>query len=437
MDSQEENRTAEVESTEAESRGHSGHRHHSRHRRHSKNKLVKFWKKHRQVIKNIAMLVMALALVATLAVLADLYSKTPTANPEPSDEGTSENASMMRIEVPYFGEEVPLVTGKALEYMNRDLSEPAKAFLDRINPKNERLDQGLPVKLSLNVGGVPAGCLVVSATVEVSEQPDYSDPAVYTIRSGETGVDIPHLKTATTYYYRITYTLTDGTVSAVSSSFTTADTPRLLSIEGIVNVRDIGGWKTTNGKTIRQGLLYRGGELDGAVEPSYRLTENGRHDMLAVLGIRTDMDLRADTDNVYGTDALGANVEHIYYGAADYVYVFTQYGRDVVRQIFSDLADETHYPVYMHCTYGVDRTGTTCYLLEALLGVSEEDLQRDYELSALYNGYLSSEHFDKFVAELKKMEGDTLQQKVENFLLDTGVTEAEIAKIRDIFLNGK
>ena len=435
MNPQEENRTAETESQH-----HSRHRHHSHHRRHSQSKLAKFWKKHRQVIQHITMLVMAVALVAALAAVADLYFKSPVDDPQPSDEVNLDYAPMMRIEVPYFGEEVSLVTEMAREYMNRDLSEHAKAYLDRLNPKKERLDVGLPVKLSLSVGGVPAGCLVVSTTVEVSEHPDFLEPAVYSIESGETGVEIRHLKTATQYYYRMTYTLTDGTVGTVSGSFTTADTVRLLSIEGIANVRDIGGWKTIDGKTVRQGLLYRGSELDGAVAPSFCLTENGRHDMLAVLGIRTDMDLRDPTDNIYGTDALGANVEHIYcgtYGAADYAGVFTEYGRTTVRQIFSALADESRYPVYMHCTYGVDRTGTTCYLLEALLGVSEADLQRDYELSALYSGYMTEEYIDQFLAELNKVAGDTVQQKVENFLLDTGVTSEEIAKIRAIFLEDR
>ena len=64
-------------------------------------------------------------------------------------------------------------------------------------------------------------------------------------------------------------------------------------------------------------------------------------------------------------------------------------------------------------------------------------MRRDYELSALYNDYLTTEAFEEFVTELNKLEGDTLQQKTENFLLDCGVTKAEIAKIRAIFLDGK
>ena len=35
---------------------------------------------------------------------------------------------------------------------------------------------------------------------------------------------------------------------------------------------------------------------------------------------------------------------------------------------------DASYPIYMHCTYGMDRTGTMCYLLGALLGMSEEDI---------------------------------------------------------------
>ena len=37
--------------------------------------------------------------------------------------------------------------------------------------------------------------------------------------------------------------------------------------------------------------------------------------------------------------------------------------------------------IYFHCTIGTDRTGTMAYFLEGLLGVSEEDRLRDYDLS--------------------------------------------------------
>ena len=40
--------------------------------------------------------------------------------------------------------------------------------------------------------------------------------------------------------------------------------------------------------------------------------------------------------------------------------------------------------IFFHCTIGTDRTGTIAYFLEGLLGVSEEDRLRDYEMSYFY-----------------------------------------------------
>ena len=35
----------------------------------------------------------------------------------------------------------------------------------------------------------------------------------------------------------------------------------------------------------------------------------------------------------------------------------------------------------LHCSIGTDRTGVICFLINALLGVSEEDLYKDYLFS--------------------------------------------------------
>jgi protein tyrosine/serine phosphatase len=40
--------------------------------------------------------------------------------------------------------------------------------------------------------------------------------------------------------------------------------------------------------------------------------------------------------------------------------------------------------VYFHCRVGADRTGTLAYILEGLLGVSDEDRKQDYELTTLF-----------------------------------------------------
>ncbi|MBQ9116367.1 MAG: hypothetical protein IJY04_05040, partial [Clostridia bacterium] len=75
-----------------------------------------------------------------------------------------------------------------------------------------------------------------------------------------------------------------------------------------------------------------------------------------------------------------------------------------------------------------------CYLLEALLGVSDEDLRKEYELSAFKDSYANYEDFAVLVARINMLDGSTTQEKVENYLLSVGVSAAEINSIRNIFL---
>ena len=135
-----------------------------------------------------------------------------------------------------------------------------------------------------------------------------------------------------------------------------------------------------------------------------------------------------------GIDALGTSVEHIYYSIPMYEGVFEDYAKDRVRSVFSKLAQESSYPVYLHCTYGIDRTGTICYLLGAMLGMSEHDLLREYRLSALYHGTVPQSSLGKFMEELQTYPGDTLQEKAQWYLLSIGVTEQELTAIRQILL---
>lgn len=416
-------------------------RHHSSKWRRYKRKFSWFIKKNKQMLINIAVIVLALAVFVVFAMYKhpQYEGLEDTAYPQTGlneNTGTRVTASSIQIEVPLFTGEVSLITGPARAFLNRDLSVPLKDAIQQYRKEGERQDIGLPVTLSYEVIGMPIEYSVASATIEVSETLSFAAPRVYTLKSEERSVDVYYLKTNTQYYYRISLTLSDGSVTSVQGSFKTADTLRILSIEGLVNVRDIGGWKTTDGRRIRQGLLYRGSELDGAVQSSYSITANGLNNMLTVFGIRTDMDLRAPIVNVHGTDALGANVEHIYYNSPQYAEIFREDKSVIVRRIFADLADSEKYPVYLHCTYGKDRTGTICYLLEALLGVDESSLLRDYELSALFHNWFDSERVDEFVAELKALEGETMQEKVEGYLMSIGVTAEEIANIKDIFLEG-
>ncbi len=265
--------------------------------------------------------------------------------------------------------------------------------------------------------------------------------------------DVYNLKTATEYEYRLVATTLLGGEMEESGRFTTEDTVRFMNVKSIVNTRDIGNRKTETGKTIKQGLLYRGSELDGLVESAYRLTEDGKRVMLDELKIRTLLDLRNPNksakdggtlkakDGVDRPSPLGETTNRIFFDAAQYDAIFSTDGKQKTKQVFVELAKKENYPIYLHCTYGCDRTGTIGLLLDGLLGCSEETAVQGYELSALYKDFphinrknAGVVNFFNRLTAVYSSAGKSYGARVEAYLLDCGVTAEEIASIREIFL---
>ena len=92
--------------------------------------------------------------------------------------------------------------------------------------------------------------------------------------------------------------------------------------------------------------------------------------------------------------------------------------------------------MYLHCTWGRDRTGTVVLLLQGLLNVSQEDLLREYRLTGYVTPAVATNNkMDALFMQLDGYEGDTLQEKIINYLTTTvGVTQEEFASIQSIFL---
>lgn len=59
-----------------------------------------------------------------------------------------------------------------------------------------------------------------------------------------------------------------------------------------------------------------------------------------------------------------------------------------IKAIFDPLFDYViaNKPTYFHCSAGADRTGVVALLCEAILGVSQSDCDKDYELSSFNSG---------------------------------------------------
>ncbi len=341
--------------------------------------------------------------------------------------------SEIGVVVSKFDDEALLIHDSIKGYLVENPYEISAEKVYKSTEGNRKIiNKGLAVTISYDIQNLHAGVFVKNAELQISEDKDFNNSR--TIYMSENSVDVYHLKTGTKYYYRVVVELSDNKVMGEASTFSTVDTPRIMNIDGALNVRDIGGWKVSDGKKIKQGLLYRGSEIDGAVEKFYKITDVGLNDMLNVLCIRSDFDLRNPDVNKEKTDALGSSVKHTYYNAPQYAAVFLSENKEIMRSVFSDLADKNNYPVYLHCTYGRDRTGTVCAILEALLGVSKEDIKRDYELSSFSYGELDREWFDDFLEQLDEFDGETLQESTENYLKSVGVTEGEIQNIKDLFI---
>ena len=249
-------------------------------------------------------------------------------------------------------------------------------------------------------------------------------------------VKINNLYAGTGYYWQVKAVYSEGEpeISDVFT-FSTAKTRRTVYIDGVSNTRDLGGIVNSNGQEIKQGLIYRGAQLND-------ITEAGIEQAVSELGIRTDLDLRQAGESGAGTASpIGNGVKYINQNAPQYALI-AQYKTNV-KNIIKVFADEDNYPIYYHCQVGRDRTGTIGALLLGLLGVDKEQIYMDYELSAFSyaGGTLGSptaeglrSGMDSLYNYLESYGDGDFSKNVEAFLLDCGITKEEIVSIRKILL---
>lgn len=271
-----------------------------------------------------------------------------------------------------------------------------------------------------------------SGILYLSENADMTDAAEYALPGEKTSIEIHNLKTGTTYYYKVRVNGEEH-----SGSFKTAQSNRFVYIPDTVNIRDIGGYPTMDGNMVKQGLLIRGIELDGLVNSAYYPSADAIKQMQDTFGFVHDMDLRySDIFQGVYQSRLGADISHKFYHSPEYGQIFSPINFSTLRAIFQDLADPEKYPMYLHCTWGMDRTGTIVFLLQGILNVSEEDMILEYkQTSYVHQAIANSQNINIIISGLTTYEGDTLQEKIVSFLTTSvGVTEEEIHSIRTIFL---
>lgn len=232
--------------------------------------------------------------------------------------------------------------------------------------------------------------------VYVSENASFENPRLEKVFGYTPALELYNLIPGRTYYWKVKGTYSND-ASEVGSFKTAQSAVRAISVDGVSNVRDLGGYKVGSG-SVNYGLLYRGGKLNGRVNGE-SITDEGKATMLNRLGIKTEIDLRSESDDGGQTrNAVGGNVKYVKIPLGQYANVidyeaWQNLGKDkvsggydannknAIKQLFELLADERNYPVYFHCNAGADRTGTLALLINGLLGVDEQSLIKDYELT--------------------------------------------------------
>lgn len=271
--------------------------------------------------------------------------------------------------------------------------------------------------------------------IHISESENMENAVTYTTSSES--LSVYNLKIASTYYWTVSV---DGNESAVCT-FKTADvSPRNLYVDGITNVRDLGGRLTEGGTRTKQGLIFRCGRLNesSAETPVIEITEAGKNTMLNDLGIKTEIDVRKNSDGEIGaitSSPLGESVQYFNCPMEWEGNTFVDNQQEILR-VFEILSKKESYPLIFHCNIGTDRTGMIAFLVNALLGIPEEDLFKDYVFSNFGNiggtRKINQLKESGYYTAVMNAEGATLSEKTYNCLADFGVPTEQLDSIIEI-----
>lgn len=207
---------------------------------------------------------------------------------------------------------------------------------------------------------------------------------------------------------------------------------RMIYMPGCMNVRDLGGWDCDGG-TIKYGKLFRGGQF----------TEESKSVFVDQLGIRHELNLRgaseASNNPSPAWDEVGITIpeNYVWYSISDKTT-----WKEILNCVFENVADNK--PLYFHCAAGADRTGTVACVLEAILGVSQSDIDKDYELTTFYSGVTDDNSMRRrnesdwqgLISQINEYSGDSFRDKVINFTVSCGIPVSKINAFRAKMIDG-
>ena len=397
-------------------------------------------------------------------------------------------AFALELVSPKEGEEFCAMKPEHRAFLELDSDGRRARFLDaawraRITEK-DIASTPLPLELAWRGGRGPYD-------VEVT----LGDRTVFATNLMESTVKVWNLEIAREYTWTV---CVDG--AHARGHFRTRDmAPRIMYVPDVPNIRDLGGRIGLGGRRVKQGLVYRSAGLNdnasncygaketlamykaGVLEERFgeegrkvkeridseraaltfdpnatylrqsllkdeqdrcpgksRMTPEGLHIANDILGWKSDIDLRRDFEcwGMMGSPA-GAGVKWWHYSSMSYAAMARPEGKEAFANVFRVFLDERNYPIVFHCIGGADRTGAVAFILNALLGVSDDELDKDWEFTVFTfkdQNFGHATRYDKLRKVFDTYPGTTTCEKVEAYVKELGFTDADIAKFRGIML---
>jgi protein-tyrosine phosphatase len=173
---------------------------------------------------------------------------------------------------------------------------------------------------------------------------------------------------------------------------------RHLSLSGASNFRDLGGYPTSDGRSVRWRQIFRSNHLGHLTDDDVAVVRGlgvrrafdfrGREERTAALCRVAEIDVHSlpvEPTVVAALRAIAAagtrlSTDHAVEVMRDSYRNYVQQNTPRFRSLFAHLVDD-RTPLVIHCTAGKDRTGFACALILHMLGVPDAMISDDYLLT--------------------------------------------------------
>ena len=212
-----------------------------------------------------------------------------------------------------------------------------------------------------------------------------------------------------------TIDLMDRPLHKNNSSFQNEE-HRLLPMDGAHNTRELGGYETTDGKSVKWGMLFRSDKLSDISKTDQVYLQN--------LGIKKIIDFRSKEEKKEDPDiipkginyiempisvdgAMRSKIESVLKGETnkevksflidankEFVSNYTGVYEEFLRNLIDDEG-----PALFHCTAGKDRAGFAAAITLIALGVSKEDVIQDY----MKTNQFTQERIEEIIGQIELM----------------------------------